>query len=287
MPYSLSEQQIDFILSDIKKRGIEIEKLQINLLDHICCLLEEKMNEGDDFESCYKTIIEDFHESGMKGLQKETKDLMRSKSYYRLKITLYILLYSSLSYNLFEGTRAIRAYLKYKEYKEECWTIEGVTLEIGYKDLIEKLKAKYPDKKINDYILVSFEFHDDLDLFGSENFRPWDTTYTNKWESHKKYDYRDLDNLAKLYPNVTFVIAYQRTNEMADIIMKKYSSETQNLLYLKGMNKLLSGYYNFKNEKGMAFPTLFILDNNANVVYQLKTGVEQNYYTNKFLKTLP
>ena len=38
--YALSDQQIDFILNDIKIRGVETEDLQLNLLDHICCIIE-------------------------------------------------------------------------------------------------------------------------------------------------------------------------------------------------------------------------------------------------------
>ncbi|MBK7817589.1 MAG: hypothetical protein IPJ60_08580 [Sphingobacteriaceae bacterium] len=109
MPYSLSEEQIDFILNDIKIRGIEIEKLQINLLDHVCCLLEEKMNEGDDFEACYKRTIEEFHENNLSELEKETKGLLRSKHYYTIKNILYIVFIASLSYNIYAGTKmAIR-----------------------------------------------------------------------------------------------------------------------------------------------------------------------------------
>ncbi len=59
--YQLSEKQIDFILDDIKKRGIQIESLQQNLLDHVCCILENEMNAEDDFEKLYSNTIQKFY----------------------------------------------------------------------------------------------------------------------------------------------------------------------------------------------------------------------------------
>src|ERR1041385_2218141 len=132
MPYSLSEEQIDFILSDIKARGIEIEKLQINLLDHVCCLLEQRMKEGDDFKSVYEDIIVEFHENGLKGVQTETKGLMRSRNFYKYKVILYIVLIGSISYNIFEGVKASAQYFKLKKERLETFTIDGITLEQGY-----------------------------------------------------------------------------------------------------------------------------------------------------------
>ena len=41
--YLLSDKQIDHILSDIRRRGVEMEDLQYNLLDHICCILEQEL----------------------------------------------------------------------------------------------------------------------------------------------------------------------------------------------------------------------------------------------------
>ena len=47
--YSLSEKEIDFILNDIKKNGVELEDLQLNLLDHICCIFENEYNQDENF----------------------------------------------------------------------------------------------------------------------------------------------------------------------------------------------------------------------------------------------
>ena len=44
--YRLNDQQIDYILSDIGARGVEMESLQLNLLDHICCIVERDLEEN-------------------------------------------------------------------------------------------------------------------------------------------------------------------------------------------------------------------------------------------------
>ena len=50
----LSEKQVDFILNDIRRNGIQTEELQLNLLDHICCLIENEMSPENDFDEIYQ-----------------------------------------------------------------------------------------------------------------------------------------------------------------------------------------------------------------------------------------
>ncbi|WP_431211718.1 hypothetical protein ACQ86N_38880 [Puia sp. P3] len=38
--YSITEQQVDFILRDLEAGGIETEALRYDLLDHICVIIE-------------------------------------------------------------------------------------------------------------------------------------------------------------------------------------------------------------------------------------------------------
>ena len=53
----LSEQQVEFILNDIRRNGIEMEELQQNLLDHICCVIENEMPYNSNFEEFYRNIV--------------------------------------------------------------------------------------------------------------------------------------------------------------------------------------------------------------------------------------
>ncbi|MFI5150860.1 MAG: hypothetical protein ACHQRM_14080 [Bacteroidia bacterium] len=83
--YCLSEQQIDFILSDIRARGVEMEDLQSNLLDHICCIIEENLKEGEDFESFYRQTIPKFYKKELWELEEETITLLIFKNYPVMK----------------------------------------------------------------------------------------------------------------------------------------------------------------------------------------------------------
>ena len=49
--YCLSNEQVDFIATDIRQRGIHLQDLHENLLDHICIILEEKLEKEEEFET--------------------------------------------------------------------------------------------------------------------------------------------------------------------------------------------------------------------------------------------
>lgn len=83
--YELSEQQIDFILGDISARGIGIESLQQNLLDHICCVIENDLEKDGDFERFYQQTITTFYKSELKEIEEETINLLTHKNYYIMK----------------------------------------------------------------------------------------------------------------------------------------------------------------------------------------------------------
>lgn len=82
--YCLSEQQIDYILDDIKQRGVEIEDLQMSLLDHVCCIIERDFN-GNDFEQFYQQTIRQFFKIELKEIEQETINLLTFKNYYAMK----------------------------------------------------------------------------------------------------------------------------------------------------------------------------------------------------------
>ncbi|MBA3706317.1 MAG: hypothetical protein H0W84_10610, partial [Bacteroidetes bacterium] len=83
--YTLSEQQIDLILNDIKSRGVEMEDLQLNLLDHICCIIECELELDGNFENFYQEIIPRFFKKELKEIEEETIFLLTFKNYYAMK----------------------------------------------------------------------------------------------------------------------------------------------------------------------------------------------------------
>jgi hypothetical protein len=88
--FSLTEEQIAFIENDIKVRGITSPDLGIDLLDHICCLIENELDEYRNFETVYQQTLLLFGEKGLKEIQDETNRLLTFKHYYFMNATMKI-----------------------------------------------------------------------------------------------------------------------------------------------------------------------------------------------------
>lgn len=83
--YRITEEHIDYILDDLRRGGVETEDLQLNLLDHICCLAEQNLAEGDDFEVFYRRTIPSFYRKELRELEEETRLLLTFKNYFMMK----------------------------------------------------------------------------------------------------------------------------------------------------------------------------------------------------------
>lgn len=79
---TLTEEQVDHILADIGARGIRLEGLRDNLLDHICILIEQRLEEGDDFETVYRSVLPDFYRRELYELEAEALFLASLKGPY-------------------------------------------------------------------------------------------------------------------------------------------------------------------------------------------------------------
>ena len=88
--YKISDDQIDFILSDLEANGIGLEELKENLLDHICCIIESEYKESVDFYLFYDDVKRRFFKDSFDEIQKETIDLLTFKNFYAMKRTLKI-----------------------------------------------------------------------------------------------------------------------------------------------------------------------------------------------------
>ena len=56
----LSEEQVEYIRSRVKHGGIGIAALQDDVLDHLCCEVERKMEENLPFDVALTTAIQEF-----------------------------------------------------------------------------------------------------------------------------------------------------------------------------------------------------------------------------------
>ncbi|MBP6090704.1 MAG: hypothetical protein KA521_05575 [Crocinitomicaceae bacterium] len=83
--YVLTDEQIEFIRNDIRRNGIELEELQLDLLDHICCVIETEHTAENDFEAFYRSILPRFYKRSLREIQEETHLLLTFKNYYAMK----------------------------------------------------------------------------------------------------------------------------------------------------------------------------------------------------------
>lgn len=86
----LKDEQVEFIWADIRKRGVFTESLAENLLDHICCFLEEQPDDGRPFAEMYKLALNSFGKNGLQEVQDETLFLIHQKQLSKMKKLMYI-----------------------------------------------------------------------------------------------------------------------------------------------------------------------------------------------------
>lgn len=86
----LTDKHIDFIINDLDKRGIILEDLKENIVDHVCCIIEEEMPLDSDFKTYYDEIIKRFFNTELNELQKETDALLNNTYLPFLKKTIQV-----------------------------------------------------------------------------------------------------------------------------------------------------------------------------------------------------
>lgn len=118
--YRISDQQIDYILSDISARGVELESLQQNLVDHICCIIENNLEENGDFEGFYQNTIKTFYKDELWEIEEETLRLLTFKNYYTMKKVMIV-----------SGTFSAAAMILGILFKFMHWPGAGVLIVLG------------------------------------------------------------------------------------------------------------------------------------------------------------
>jgi len=86
----ISDEQVDFILHEIEAHGVTIEDLQWNLLDHMCCIIENEMSETDNFDQFFQGLLPRFFNDNLREIQEETELLLTFKHFYAMKKTVNI-----------------------------------------------------------------------------------------------------------------------------------------------------------------------------------------------------
>lgn len=83
----LNEAQIDLISAYIKQHGVAQNELHEDLLDHVCTSIEERMQQGDSFESAFQHTIALFGPGGLQQVQTQTFELLTEMNATMKKLT--------------------------------------------------------------------------------------------------------------------------------------------------------------------------------------------------------
>lgn len=147
--YCISEAQIDFILDDISARGVGMESLQQNLLDHICCVIEHNLESDGDFESFYEKTIVTFYKSELKEIEVETINLLTHKNYYVMKK----IMLASGGFSV--ATLTLGIFLKFMHWPgaAACILLGVVLLSFVFLPLMFTLKAKEQQSSKDKFIV--------------------------------------------------------------------------------------------------------------------------------------
>ncbi|MBY0433548.1 MAG: ABC transporter permease, partial [Cyclobacteriaceae bacterium] len=69
---TLTSQHIDYIIKDLNYRGIVVDEVQDELIDHVCSATEKEMEGGKRFIDAYHRVLKAFgHTSGLRETQKQ------------------------------------------------------------------------------------------------------------------------------------------------------------------------------------------------------------------------
>ena len=86
----LSNKEIEILNREIDKQGLTYTQLQKELLDHLCCDIEAKMDEGQEFLRAYEEVRQRLENNRIQEIQEETLLLINQK-YRMMKKFMYIL----------------------------------------------------------------------------------------------------------------------------------------------------------------------------------------------------
>lgn len=86
MPY-LSDKQVDEVHDVLVNRGVTLESLKLDLLDHICCQVEELLDNGTSFNEALNLAEKQFGPLGIEATQEATVFFLTLKSRKMKKIT--------------------------------------------------------------------------------------------------------------------------------------------------------------------------------------------------------
>jgi len=86
----LSSEQVDFIADEVENSEIDSDELKEDLIDHLCCAVEDYMIEGMSFDEAYGKAYQSVCPNGFGEIYEETLLLLSTKKIILMKKLLYL-----------------------------------------------------------------------------------------------------------------------------------------------------------------------------------------------------
>ena len=76
----LDNHQIEKVKDRLSRAGVHSDSLSIDLVDHICCMIEERLNSGTKLQKAENEVFAVMGETHLKNIELETDYLTQNKS---------------------------------------------------------------------------------------------------------------------------------------------------------------------------------------------------------------
>ncbi|MCG8318882.1 MAG: M23 family metallopeptidase [Cytophagales bacterium] len=86
----LSENQVKLIENLVRKKGLSRKKVRSEMVDHVSCAVENKLEEGWNFSKALTDVIASFGEDELSVIQRENNALVRKKRSRQLWLSMPI-----------------------------------------------------------------------------------------------------------------------------------------------------------------------------------------------------
>lgn len=87
---NLTEEHLKMIRTVVERSNIRIKTLGDDLMDHLCCAVEERMKNSMSFESALKEVLEEFAPLGLDKIETETIYLLNFNRNTHMKKVMYL-----------------------------------------------------------------------------------------------------------------------------------------------------------------------------------------------------
>lgn len=97
----LSSDEVAIVRQHVEQSSINIDSLRDDVLDHLCCVVEIKIERGEIFDKALQEALRELAPDGLDEIQNETVFLLNSTKIIRMKQVMYLIGFlSAISFSL-------------------------------------------------------------------------------------------------------------------------------------------------------------------------------------------